>query len=83
MKNLPAMQETQEIRVQSLGQEDPREEGMATHFLGCLENPMDRGAWQVIVHRVTKSWTQLKRLSLACTYAHIIEGGQQEDLATG
>ena len=28
VKNLPAMQE---IRVQSLGQEDPLEEGMATH----------------------------------------------------
>ena len=26
----------------------------------CLENPMDRGAWQAIVHRVTKSQTQLK-----------------------
>ena len=25
----------------------------------CLENPMDRGAWQVTVHRVTKSWTRL------------------------
>ena len=23
----------------------------------CLENPMDRGAWRPIVHRVTKSWT--------------------------
>ena len=23
----------------------------------CLENPMHRGAWWVIVHRVTKSWT--------------------------
>ena len=23
----------------------------------CLENPMDRGAWWAIVHRVTKSWT--------------------------
>ena len=23
----------------------------------CLENPMDRGAWQAIVDRVTKSWT--------------------------
>ena len=29
----------------------------------CLENPMDRGAWWAIVHRVAKSWTQLKRLS--------------------
>ena len=25
----------------------------------CLENPMDGGAWQSTVHRVTKSWTQL------------------------
>ena len=23
----------------------------------CLENPMDRGAWQATVHRVSKSWT--------------------------
>ena len=29
----------------------------------CLENPMDRGAWWPIVHRITKSQTQLKRLS--------------------
>jgi len=26
----------------------------------CLENPMDRGAWQATVHGVTKSQTQLK-----------------------
>ena len=25
----------------------------------CLENPKDRGVWWAIVHRVTKSWTQL------------------------
>ena len=31
MKNLPAMQEPQEIQVRSLGQEDPLEEEMATH----------------------------------------------------
>ena len=23
----------------------------------CLENPMDRGAWQTTVHGVGKSWT--------------------------
>ena len=28
----------------------------------CLENPMDKGAWQDTAHRVPKSWTQLKRL---------------------
>ena len=26
----------------------------------CLENPMDRGAWQAIVNGVAKNWTQLK-----------------------
>ena len=26
----------------------------------CLENPMDRGAWQATVHRVAKSRTQLR-----------------------
>ena len=31
VKNLPAVQELQEMRVQSLGQEDPLEEGTATH----------------------------------------------------
>ena len=30
----------------------------------CLENPMDRGAWRATVHRVAKSQTQLKRLSM-------------------
>ena len=30
----------------------------------CLENPMDRGAWIAAVHRVTKTQTQLKRLSM-------------------
>ena len=31
VKNLPAMSETQETRVQSLGREDPLEEVMPTH----------------------------------------------------
>ena len=31
IKNLPAMQETQETQVLSLGQEDPLEKEMATH----------------------------------------------------
>ena len=39
--NLPVMQETQ---VQSLGQEDPLEKGMATHSTS-LENSMDGEVW--------------------------------------
>ena len=30
----------------------------------CLENPLDRGAWWETVHRVAKSQTRLKRLSV-------------------
>ena len=30
----------------------------------CLENPMNREAWQATVHGVTKSWTWLKWLSM-------------------
>ena len=64
-KNPPAMHETQ---VQSLGQEDPLEEEMATHSsIFCLENPMDRGAWWATVCGVAKSWTQLSD----CTGTHI------------
>ena len=35
VKNLPVMQETQ---VQSLGWEDPLEEGMATHSITCINS---------------------------------------------
>ena len=30
----------------------------------CLENPMDRGAWQATVHGFTKSQTLLKQLNI-------------------
>ena len=43
VKNSPAMQETW---VESLGWEDPLEEGMAIHFrILAWRIPMDRGAW--------------------------------------
>ena len=32
-------------------------------WYSCLENPRDRGAWGVTVHRVAKSQTWLKQLS--------------------
>ena len=54
----------QETRVWSLGQEDPLEEGMATHSsLLAWRIPMDRGAWRAAVHGVAQSWTRLKWLS--------------------
>ena len=46
------------MQVLSLGQEDPLEREMATHFsILAWKNPMDRGAWQAIVHGVAKSQT--------------------------
>ena len=35
-----------------------------TLWKSCLENPIDRGSWRDPVHRVTKSQTQLKQLSM-------------------
>ena len=44
------------MQVPSLGQEDPLEEGMATHSSTLAWRiPMDRGAWRATVHRVIKS----------------------------
>ena len=42
------------------------------HEYPCLENPMDRGAWQAAVHGVAQSRTRLKQLSTqhSCTDTH-------------
>ena len=109
VKNPSANTGDRETCVRSLSQEDPLEEGMATHSsilawripwagrrfkrhpmagdtrdtvsipesgrssgggygnslqYSCLENPMDRGAWQATVHRVAQSQTGLKWLSM-------------------
>ena len=39
------------------GLEDPLEKETATHSCSCLENPMDRGAWWAMAHKVTQSRT--------------------------
>ena len=57
VKNQPAMWETW---VQSLGWEDPLEEGMTAHSSSLAWRiPMDRGAWWAIVDGVAKSQTRL------------------------
>ena len=44
------------MQVRSLGQEDPLEQGMATHSsILAWKIPMDREAWEAIIHRVAKS----------------------------
>ena len=48
VKNPPAMWETW---IQSLGQEDPQEQGMATCFsILTWKKPLNRGAWRAPVH---------------------------------
>ena len=55
VKNLPAMQETW---VQSLGQEDPLEEGMATHSsVPAWRIPWTEESGSGTVHGVTESQT--------------------------
>ena len=55
VKNPPAIWETW---IQSLGWENPMEEGMTTHSsILAWRIPMDRGAWWVTVCGVTKSQT--------------------------
>ena len=55
----------QEMQVQSLGQEDPLGEGLATHSsILAWKIPMERGAWRVKVHWVAKSQTRLKQFSM-------------------
>ena len=54
------MEETKEmwVWIRPPGREDPPEEGMATSPVFSPEKPMDRGAWQAMVPRVTKSGTR-------------------------
>ena len=55
VKNPPTMTETW---VQSLGLEDPLEEGMSIHSrILAWRIPMDRGAWWATGHGIVKSWT--------------------------
>ena len=50
----------QETQVQPLGGGDPLEKEMATlSSTLAWKNPMDRGTWQVTVHRVEESQTRL------------------------
>ena len=50
------MKKTQETWVQSLGRAPAGGNGNPLQY-SCLENPMDRGAWQATVHGVAKSCT--------------------------
>ena len=55
VKILPVMQETQEMWVWSLGQENSPGGGNGNiPQYSCLKNPKDREAWQATVHKVSQ-----------------------------
>ena len=78
VKNLPAMQEPQETHFQSLGQEDPLEQGASTHFsilawrIPWTEEP------DVLQSIGSQSRAQLKQLSMhACRVGRTwLQGGR-------
>ena len=47
---------SQSMGTQRVGKSPGREHGNPLQY-SCLENPMDRGAWQVTVHGVAESVT--------------------------
>ena len=61
VKNGPS--NTGDVRDSGLIPRSGRSPGGGHVQYSCLDNPMDRGAWRAMVHRVRKSQTQLKQLS--------------------
>ena len=63
VKNLPAIWEMQETgSIPGSERSSEEEDGNRLQY-SCLENPVDRGAWQAMVLRGEKSQTQLKQFS--------------------
>ena len=74
VKNPPAMQETQ---VQSLGWEDPLEQGKATHSsILAWRIPWTEEPGRFTIQGIAKSWTQLSD-------NHVVCGGSINGLVDG
>ena len=73
VENPPAIQKSQEMRVRSLGQEDPLEEGMATHSsivswrISWTEEPGGLGS--IGSHRVRHDWSTHAHRPHKCTFS--------------
>ena len=83
VKNLPAKREPW---VQSLGLEYPLEEDTETYFsIPAWRIPLNRGAWQATVHRVARSLTWLKWLSMHVNLRTMISAlcGELPDVQAG
>ena len=84
VRNPPGKQETRKDvnLIASLGRSPGGGLGNPLQY-PCLENPMDRGAWWVTVHQVTKSRTQLKWMSTSThpgrgvRWSYSVQGGRE------
>ena len=70
VKNMPANVGDAGL-IPGSGRSPGEENGNPLQYF-CLKNPMDRGAWQGMVHKIAKSRTRLKQLSTraACPEPH-------------
>ena len=68
VKNLPAMQEML-IWFLSWERSPGEAHGNPVQY-SCIENSMDRGSWQATVHRIAKSQTWVKQLSMHTHCTH-------------
>ena len=67
-KSLIYLYQTDTFSIPGLGRSPGEANGNLLQY-SCLENPLNRGAWWATVHRVTKSQTWLKWLSMhTCIY---------------
>ena len=70
VKNLSAKQEMQEIRIWSLGWEDPLEEEMQSSILAWRIPWTEEARWAT-VHGITKSWTRQRYTFYMSSIKHI------------
>ena len=58
------------MQIQCLSQEDPLEEGLATHSsIFAWRNPMDRGAWWASPQRLTElDMTEVTYVTVCLTF---------------
>ena len=74
VKNLPAKQEMQESWIQSLGQEDPLEEAMATHSsILVWKIPWTEEPGRAIVHGVVKDLDMVLSYETKTVYQNQME----------
>ena len=71
VKRLPATQETQGS-IPGLGKSPGEGNGDPLQYF-CLENPMDKEAWQATAHGVAKCQTRLSDFTFTFTFKEFLE----------